>query len=785
MTRTSLKEAAARKIIDSILDHLGWSTDERSADCNVFSERAKTAEQNALLEGRLPDYILYESGTDRPIAVIEAKRPGHDLGGAIQQAAHQYAARLNIDIVFATDGTLVQSFDRRSGGPLLLDGEPVTDLLTPKLTVQFANEGPGLVTPAKVNRTKGELMTIFKHANDLLRKDGLREGIERFNEFSNLMFLKLISEIEIDRENRGEPRRLEQRYCWEAFSTRAAPDMLDYLNDTVLSRFAGAYNNSSDVFQSRLGITRPETLKAVVDRLSELSLLDVDSDIKGDAFEYFLKHSVTVGNDLGEYFTPRHIVKLMVDLIDPAYMEQVYDPCCGTGGFLIEAFRHIARKVKWTDETRDVLENDTIFGRELTGTARIAKMNMILAGDGHTHIHQRDCLEDPVHGKFDVVLTNFAFSQKTDHSGLYGLDTEDANPVFLKHAVDACKDGGRIGVVVPEGLLFAETQQYENVRRYVLDNCEVVAVIALGSYVFQPYTGQPTAILILGKGKPGTRPVWFFDVADDGFEKTSRNKGRRPDPEGNNDLVTLRTHWSEKPETDRSFSVDVDRIRENACKLSMSAWRHGRHGRNDEATTWAPLGGEDGVCDIVIGATPSTGVEAYWADATGEHGHVWATIADMKHRYITSTERTITDAGVAKSSVKRVPKGTVLLSFKLSIGKVAIAGCDLYTNEAIAALVPRDDRILPEYLYHLLPVIDLRNYMQPTSKGKTLNKRILEKIRIPVPAPSQQAAFIERMSALETQAIELREKASELDRETLEVGRAFVMSGELDADNNQ
>ena len=279
---------------------------------------------------------------------------------------------------------------------MLLDGEPVVDLLGPKLTVQFADEGPSLGTPTPVIRTKSELMAKFKSANDLLRKEGLREGIERFSEFSNLLFLKLISEIEIDREGRDEPRRLAKRYCWEAFSAKPAPDMLDYLNDTVLPRLVGAYNHSGDVFQPRLAIARPETLKSVVDDLSKLSLLDVDSDVKGDAFEYFLKHSVTVGNDLGEYFTPRHIVKLVVDLVDPAYMEQVYDPCCGTGGFLIQAFRHIARKVKWTDETRRVLENDTIFGREITGTARIAKMNMILAGDGHTHIHQRDCLEDPI-----------------------------------------------------------------------------------------------------------------------------------------------------------------------------------------------------------------------------------------------------------------------------------------------------------------------------------------------------------------------------------------------------
>ena len=614
-------------------------------------------------------------------------------------------------------------------------------------------------------------MEIFKDANDLLRKEGLREGIERFSEFSNLLFLKLISEIEIDRKRRGEPRRLERRYCWEAFSTKPAPDMLDYLNDTVLPRLVGAYNHSGDVFQPRLAIARPETLKEVVDGLSGLSLLDVDSDVKGDAFEYFLKHSVTVGNDLGEYFTPRHIVKLVVDLIDPAYMEQVYDPCCGTGGFLIEAFRHIARKVKWTDETRRVLENDTIFGRELTGTARIAKMNMILAGDGHTHIHQRDCLEDPVKGKFDVVLTNFPFSQDTDHAGLYGLDTSDANPVFLKHAVDACKDKGRIGVVVPEGLLFSETQQYENVRRYVLDNCSVIAVIAFDEFAFRPYTGQPTAVLILEKGSTESRPVWFYEVLVDGFEKTTRKNGRPVIPDGRSDLVTLRSLWSEKIETDQSFFVEISRIRDNACKLSLSAYRPGR---DAHASAWVPLGGTEGVCDIVLGATPKTQTFTYWTRG----GHAWATISDMKDRYVTATERTITDEAVEETSVKRLPKGTVLLSFKLTVGKVAIAGCDLFTNEAIAGLVPKDDRILPEYLYHLMPAIDLRSHMQPAAKGRTLNKGILESIRIPVPSRDQQAKFVERMDELEAGAINMRERASVLDQEILEVGRTFVMTVE-------
>ena len=143
-----------------------------------------------------------------------------------------------------------------------------------------------------------------------------------------------------------------------------------------------------------------------------------------------------------------------------------------------------------------------------------------------------------------------------------------------------------------------------------------------------------------------------------------------------------------------------------------------------------------------------------------------------------ATERTITDEAVEETSVKRLPKGTVLLSFKLTIGKVAIAGCDLFTNEAVAGLVPKDDRILPEYLYHLMPAIDLRSHMQPAAKGRTLNKRILESIRIPVPSRDQQAEFVERMDELEAGAINMRERASVLDQEILEVGRTFVMTVE-------
>ena len=271
------------------------------------------------------------------------------------------------------------------------------------------------------------------------------------------------------------------------------------MNDTVLPKLVGKYNHSGDVFENNLGIKNATILKKIVDKLSELTLSNTDSDIKGDAFEFFLKNSISVGNDLGEYFTPRHIVKLIVGLIDPKYGDKVYDPCCGTGGFLIEAFHHIKNKIKLTDSRREFLENKTIYGRELTGTAKIAKMNMILAGDGHTNIKEMDALSEHVKEEYDIVLTNYPFSQTTEYGGLYELNTTEGNPVFLKHVVDALKVGGKAGVVVPDGVLFGKGKDYIKVRKLLVETCNVIAVIQLDPAVFRPYTAQPTSILILKK----------------------------------------------------------------------------------------------------------------------------------------------------------------------------------------------------------------------------------------------------------------------------------------------
>jgi type I restriction enzyme M protein len=294
-------------------------------------------------------------------------------------------------------------------------------------------------------------------------------------------------------------------------------------------------------------------LTEIMEKLNDLTLTDVDSDVKGDAFEYFLKESTSTKNDLGEYFTPRHIVKTMVRLVNPKIGEKVYDPFCGTGGFLIETFRHINNNMIRNDDTRTKLAQETIFGNEITNTARITKMNMILVGDGHSNIHTQDSLANPVEGIYDVVITNMPYSQKTKHASLYDLPSTNGDSVCVQHcikAINSLSDNGRFALVVPEGFLFRK--DLAKTREYLLDRCQLQSIISLPQGVFLPYTGVKTNIIYATKvnhkvkAEDKREDYWYFDVKSDGY--TLDNHRRKLD--SRSDLI--------KYEEYRRLDMDMD-----------------------------------------------------------------------------------------------------------------------------------------------------------------------------------------------------------------------------------
>ena len=539
MVRSPL-EAHTRAQINVRLMNLGWNLNEKSPECTVTQEQAKTNAQNALFKGKKPDYVLYEKGTDTPIAIIEAKRPGQDLDVALKQAIDLYATPLNVPLVFAFNDTFVVAKHTGQNRSLKIDGEELQDFVDQLTSLRFINEGAEILSaPPGINFSRGELQSIFKDVNNLLRKEGLRDGYERFSAFSEILFLKLIDESEKLKEHRGETRKFEKKYCWSSFIKKSDEDVLDFVNDSVWVQLKKEYGN---IFDGKLGIKNHDTFKAIIDKIDPINLSTTDTDIKGEAFEFFLK-SVTNGNkDLGEYFTPRHIARTVVNLVKPMYGEKIYDPFCGTGGFLLEAFKHLSLRVDMTNKDIErVVKRESIFGREITSTARIAKMNMILFGDGHSNLEQMDTLANPITEKFDVVLANIPYSQKTEYGNRYGIPTTNADSVCMQHIWESLKPNGRAAVIVPETFIY-EGGVIGQTRELIARQAEKLSIISLPRGVFNPYTPTKTNIFYFKKGEKLFKNAYFFVVQNDGFEL---NTNRKP-KQGDSDLKKLLSSYDDK-----------------------------------------------------------------------------------------------------------------------------------------------------------------------------------------------------------------------------------------------
>ena len=511
-------EASVVHSICTQLENLGWIVDEREPENNVTQQRVKTPVQSRQLananDGRLrfPDFVLYEAGTQNPISVIEAKRPGESLEQALKQAEERYAAPLNAPLVFAYNDTFVATRFLHNQRSLKIDGEEVRQFIDHYTALRFINEGPEILSaPQSVQVSREELIRIFKRQADLLREAGLQAGLERFGAFSDILFLKLIDEMCQIREHAGENAPVPQHIRWSEFKDRNADSKLEYVRNVVWREMNERYNN---IFGQTFPIQSAEIFNDIVNDLSELNFTTADVDVKGDAFEYFLKNAyqgIKI-KDLGEYFTPRNIVRTMVSMVDPKIGETIYDPFCGTGGFLIEAFRYVALRTQLTSQISEILQKSTIYGSEIAATARVARMNMVLYGDGHSNVYQQDSFANPIDQKYDVVLTNPPYSQKTRHGNLYPIPTQNGDAIAMQHCLKSLKVGGRAAILMKEDFL-TKGGTIGRVRDFFLGSVNNISVVSLPRGLFEPYTPTKTSILYFEKG--GERSTIFFFVVKD------------------------------------------------------------------------------------------------------------------------------------------------------------------------------------------------------------------------------------------------------------------------------
>jgi type I restriction enzyme M protein len=311
-------------------------------------------------------------------------------------------------------------------------------------------------------------------------------------------------------------------------------------------------------------------------------------DVLGRAYEYVVD-KLGEQSQYGQYFTPRHIVKYMVKMMDPKLGEKVYDPASGTAGFLVEAYRQIKDKIdkQITDYVRleqayRELRRNTLYGVEKAPDVyKLGLMNMVLHGDGNTNLLKGDSLSSGAQSdhqeRYQVVLTNPPLgptAQKrittfTHHIKLYG-------PLFLQHIMNSLAPGGRAATIMKEGVLFGGQSALVNLRRELVDKFDVQAIISLPNGVFNPYSGAKTSILVFSKPEgevsPTTSRVWFYDLKSDGRDLGAT---RRLIDDHDGDLRDMLQRWrgEKDKDSDKSWWVDVDEIRAHDYNLSASRYR--------------------------------------------------------------------------------------------------------------------------------------------------------------------------------------------------------------------
>lgn len=499
-----------------------------------------------------------------------------------------------------------------------------------------------------------------------------------------------------------------------------------------------------DIFKNAyLPYRDPETLKAF---LKEIDSFSYDhSERLGDAFEYLLSVLGSQG-DAGQFRTPRHIIDFVVRVVNPQKHERILDPACGTAGFLISAWKYILEKNK-ENKAGDKLTPDerlkltaNIHGYDISpDMVRLSLVNLYLHGFTDPHVNEYDTLtsEDKWNEHFDVVLANPPFM--SPKGGIkphkrFSIQATRSEVLFVDYIHEHLSPNGRAGIIVPEGIIFQGGTAYKSLRKLLVDN-SLVAVVSLPAGVFQPYSGVKTSILILDKKlAKQTDKVLFVKINNDGFGLGAQRRQINQD-----DLPMA--EWAleqffHSPATFESnelaHSVGRDQIGENT-DWSFSGDRYRLEGEQSQHWPMVSLGDQT-LFKIESGGTPKSDEPTYW-----NGGVAWATLVDLPPSdFITQlngTERTISEEGLKNSSAKMLPIGTVLVSSRATIGRVAIARIPTATNQGFKNILIQDtDRVLPEFVACMIKF--LAPQLESLATGgtfKEFSKSALSCVEIPLP----------------------------------------------------
>ena len=386
----------------------------------------------------------------------------------------------------------------------------------------------------------GELRNKVDRIWETFWTGGITNPLDVIEQFTYLLFIKQLDEVEAVKETDAQLIGIEytpifpkdkQHLRWSQFKNLEAAQMYDIVVNEVFPFIKSLHPDGDSAYSKYMGdaifkIPTPQMLSKIVDGIDSLDLSDADA--KGDLYEYLLSRISTSGTN-GQFRTPRHIIKMMVELVKPTPSDIIADPAMGTAGFLVAAQEYLRKNhadLFLNAGLREHFHNTMFTGYDMDRTMlRIGAMNMLLHGVDNPRIEYRDSLSEANTDseKYTLVLANPPFKGSLDYESVNSellkvVKTKKTELLFLALNLRILKSGGRSATIVPDGVLFGSSRAHKQIRKELVDNNKLEAVISMPSGVFKPYAGVSTAILIFTKtGTGGTDKVWFYDMKADGF----------------------------------------------------------------------------------------------------------------------------------------------------------------------------------------------------------------------------------------------------------------------------
>lgn len=441
----------------------------------------------------------------------------------------------------------------------------------------------GLVNPLEVI----EQITYLMFIHDLDDSDNIRA---KESAILGLPYKSIFS----DEVRIGERTIDGSQLKWSCFRDFPADRMYSVMQEWVFPFIKTLHSDKNSAYSKYMDdaifkLPTPLILSKVVDSLDEIYAIMNEiqtADVRGDVYEYLLSKIAQSGRN-GQFRTPRHIIRMIVEMMDPSSDEMICDPACGTSGFLVAAGEYLKENRKeeifFDKQKKDHYMNHMFYGYDMDRTMlRIGAMNMMTHGIDNPFIEYRDSLSDQNtdKSKYSLVLANPPFKGSLDAESVSGdllkvCKTKKTELLFLTLFLRILKPYGRCACIVPDGVLFGSSKAHKDIRKEIIENHRLETVISMPSGVFKPYAGVSTAILIFTKTEHGgTDNVWFYDMTADGFSLDDKRT-----PVAENDIPDIIERFKnldkekDRKRTDKSFMVPKQDIVDNDYDLSINKYK--------------------------------------------------------------------------------------------------------------------------------------------------------------------------------------------------------------------